>query len=212
MQRLLLLAFCLLAFSVDARAEHEAEPAAIENWWSWDYGPSAKEPSHRRLPPPFGFALLNFVVFAGIMFKLAGKPMRDYVLKRHDTLKHDLEEAAKLRQEAQTALDNFRQKLGQMDNELSAILRSAREEAQQEKQRVLSSAKDQAARIETEARRQVEDEVERAKRLLKRQVVEQALSAAEAILAKQINSSDQQAMAEDYVRTVEASRHSEVRS
>src|SRR5262245_55311966 len=54
----------------------EQQADGIANWWSWDY-------KKKHLPPPFGFALVNFGIFALIMARLAGKPFRQFVLDRH---------------------------------------------------------------------------------------------------------------------------------
>src|SRR5262249_49178889 len=69
-----------------AEGEHHAEhheEHGIQNWWSWDFGPNAKDPSHKHLPPPFGYALVNFGIFLAILSKLLFKPIAQMTRDRH---------------------------------------------------------------------------------------------------------------------------------
>jgi F-type H+-transporting ATPase subunit b len=182
---------------------NEEEARGIVNWWSWDYGPTARDPHHKHWPPPFGFALLNFGVFALIMARLAGKPLRQFVLDRHSRIRKDLDEAAHLRTEAEAKLREYEKKVANADAEIEALLATLRNEADAEKERILAAAADQAARIKTEAERQIQAEIARARGELRRGVIEAAVGAAAEILKKQVGADDQRKMAERYVSEIE---------
>lgn len=204
--------FSGLAFSQEPADPHAADPHAasghphgIVNWWSWDYGASAKDPSHSNWPPPFGFALLNFAVFAGIMFKLGGKPLIQFVADRHERIKSELNEAGRLHREAQARLDELKQRLSGLDNEVAEIVTTVRREAEDEKARILAAATQQAERIEKEAERQIEAEVERQRKQLGRIVIEAAIKEAEGILTKNFKADDQKRASDAYVMQLEKS-------
>jgi F-type H+-transporting ATPase subunit b len=182
--------------------EHE-EPRGIENWWSWDYGAGAKDPSHRHLPPPFGFALINFAIFLGVMSKLAWKPLKKFVRDRHDSIAKDLDAAAKLRAEAEATLKQYESKIAGIDAEIDLLLKQIHKEAEHEKARIIALAEADAARLREEAGRQIANEIDAARRELRRGVIEAAVGAADATLKKNIAADDQRKMAERYVADVE---------
>lgn len=186
-------------------AHHEGgEPHGVINWWSWDYGPNAKDPAHKHWPPPFGFALINFAVFLAIMGRLAGKPLKALVRERHERIRHDLDEASRLRAEAERKLKEYSRKVENVEAEIEALLQQIRAEAEQEKVRIVAAAEAQAQRLKQDAQRQIEAELERARLELRRGVIEAAVAAAEQLVTKEIGADDQRRMAEKYVADVEA--------
>lgn len=218
--RNLLVAFAVagaLGFAVPALGQEGAntpdvpeEQAAhgIVNWWSWDYGPNAKDPTHKGWPPPFGFALINFGVFLAIMSRLAWKPLKAFMVQRHDGIAKALDDAAKLRAEAQALLDAAQRRVAGVDAEIDALLATIRKEAEAEKARIVANAEADAKRLKVEAERQIAAEIERARRELRRGVIEAAVAAADETLRKNIAADDQRKMAERYVADVEArSKH-----
>ncbi len=182
---------------------NEAEEQGITNWWSWDYGPGAKDPHHKHLPPPFGFALVNFGIFALIMYRLAGKPLKQFVLDRHNAIKKDLDEASSLRKKAEAQLHEYENKVKGVDAEIESIVAGVRKDAEAEKARIIAAAAEQAARIKADAEKQIAAEIERATRELRRGVIEAAVQAADELLKKQIGADDQRKMAERYVVDLE---------
>jgi F-type H+-transporting ATPase subunit b len=189
------------SFPAPDEPEHKAD--GIENWWSWDYGPGAKDPAHKHLPPPFGFALINFAIFAAIMYKLASKPLKNFVKDRHDHIRKDLDEAAKLRAAAETQLREYEKRVKNVDQEIETLLAQIKQEAEADKARIIAAAEDQAKRLKADAERQIAAEIARARQELQREVVEVAVKAADGILKQQIGADDQRKMAEKYVTTLE---------
>jgi F-type H+-transporting ATPase subunit b len=186
-----------------AEAHHEEEAHGIVNWWSWDYGKTAKDPTHRGWPPPFGFALINFAIFLAIMSRLAWKPLKAFMQTRHDGIAKNLHEAAQLRAEAEATLKTYEAKLAGLDAEIDTLLVQVRKEAEAEKVRIIAAAESDAARLKVEADRQIAAEIDRARRELRRGVIEAAVAAADEALQKSIGSDDQRKMAERYVAEVE---------
>jgi len=155
------------------------------------------------LAPPFGFAIINFVVFLGLMSRILGKPLKQMVRDRHDRIKTDLDEARKLREGAQAMLSEYQKKVENVDAEVAALLETIRKEAEAEKARIIAAAEEQAVRLKADAEKQIAAEIERAKIELKRGVTEAAVSAAGELLKKQIGADDQRKMAESYVANLE---------
>jgi F-type H+-transporting ATPase subunit b len=182
---------------------NESESRGIVNWWSWDYGPKAKDPTHKGWPAPFGFALVNFGIFLAIMSKLAWKPLKKFMADRHDEISNNLDAASRLRAEAEATLAQYEAKIGGIDREIDTLLAAIRKEAEMEKARIIAAAEADAKRLKEDAERQIAAEIDRARRELRRGVIEAAVGAAEASLKKNIAADDQRKMAEKYVHDVE---------
>jgi ATP synthase F0 subunit b len=221
MKRLLLAALLLCSAAAYAQEGKETSPEGgsgfpaadepiehgpvIENWWSWDYGDHPKDPTHKGLPPPFGYALINFAIFFGIMYRLAAKPLKTFIADRHDRIAKDLDEAARLRQQAEAQLKEYERKVQNVDAEVDQLLKQINAEAEAEKARIIAAAEAQARKLKEDAQRQIEAEIARARGELRLAVVDAAVGAAENLVKTQIASDDQRKMAEKYVAELEHS-------
>lgn len=185
-------------------AEHEEHEEGIVNWWSWD----------KSLPPPFGWALVNFAIFLGILSRIVWKPIKAGIVDRHDRIKHELGEATRLRQAAEAQLAEYTKKVANAESEVNALLTQLRKDADADRARILAAAEADATRLKEEADRQIKVEIERARLELRRETVEAALKAAEDLLKRGVNDADQQKLAERYLGDVEriAPRRTEQRS
>jgi F-type H+-transporting ATPase subunit b len=181
----------------EAGQAHEEHAKGIENWWSFDY-------KAKHLPPPFGIAIINFFIFVGVLYKLAGKSIANMIKGRHDTIAKDLKEAAELRRQAEAELTQYQAKVANIDQEIETLLGTIKKEAEQEKARIIAAAEADATRLKLDAERQIAAEIDRARRELRRGVIAAALAAADAALRKNIGADDQHKMAEHYVTEVEA--------
>jgi F-type H+-transporting ATPase subunit b len=186
--------------SVQESAEREE---GIVNWWSWDYGPHAKDPDHRGWPPPFGFALINFAIFVALIGHFIRPPLKEFLRDRHHRIRRDLDEAARLRKEAQAEIDACRKRVANIDEQIEELLAGIRKEAETEKARLVAAAEAEAERLKSDAERQIRVEVERARLELRQQVVEVASRFAEDLLQKKMSPEDQRRMAESFVGRLE---------
>ncbi|MDW8280545.1 MAG: ATP synthase F0 subunit B [Myxococcales bacterium] len=172
--------------------------SVIENWWSWDYGPGK---SHRH--PPFGFAILNFLIYLYVLKRLAWGSFRAFMANRHHSVRRALEEAAALRSKAEAQLQRYQERLRGLEAELEAITEGVRKEAEAERARIVAAAQAQAAAIQKEAEAQVQAEIERARAELHRQVALAAVAAAEALVRGQMQDADHKRLVEEYVAHLE---------
>lgn len=194
-----LLAGALLTAPDVVYAEESAEVAeahSIENWWSWDY-------KAKNLPPPFGFALINFTIFVAIMYRFAAPPLRVYLSEQHKTIAKALDEAAALRTEAEAQLTEYQTKIANIDKEIDVLLKTISSEAEIDRQRLIEAAKREASRIRQIAEQQIALEIDIARRELRREVVETAVNRAETLLRSELSAADQTHIADEYVSSVE---------
>lgn len=188
-------------------AGHEAhgEEEGIVNWWSWDYGATAKDPEHRGWPPPFGWALVNFGVFLYLLSRILWRPMKAGIVARHDQIKGELDEATRLRKQAEAQLAEYTQKVANAGQEVEALLVQLRKEADADRARIVAAAEAEARRLKEEADHQIKLEIARARAELRQETVEAALKAARELLVRNVNDADQKQLAERYLTDLERS-------
>jgi F-type H+-transporting ATPase subunit b len=183
--------------------EHVTNP--IQNLWDWGY--RAKnvegEPWHEgqhKMPPPFSMQLLNFFVFAFLMYRAGGPSLARAVRERHIRIADALAEGTKLRDRARARLDEYDRKLAGLQGEIDALVREIRAEAEAEKKRIIAEAETRAERMQREAEQQIQAEMQRVRATLEREAVVAAVSIAEKLLAEKTTEADQRVLADKFVK------------
>ena len=185
------------AHGAEAHGDHgHGHGGGITNWFRF---PADGENG------PFGFAILNFVLLVYLLVRFGKKPFVQFLETRHGTIRDNLAEATRMRQEAQAKLDAIKGKLSNLDAEIAEIKAGVRADAMREKDQIIADARSQADQLIEAADRTLEDEVRRARRMLEREAVSAAMTAAEKMVRDKINSSDRKRINEDYFKQISAS-------
>lgn len=153
---------------------------------------------------PFILALINFGILLVILARMGGPVARKMAESRSDEIKGALDEAAKLRKQAQAKLDEYTAKLAAAEAEMDAMLKGMRADAEADKQRILAAAEKQAAATKRDAEIRIAAEIERARVELSREVAAAAAVVAEKLLREKTNANDQSALVDAFMRDVEA--------
>jgi len=181
-----------------AGGHHKAGPPLPVNWYQWHAGKDVKggelHKDEQPMPPGMLFALINFSIFLGLLIKFAGPKLTAYLRTRHDLVKGQLEEAARLRADARDKLDEYNRRISAVDAEVNKLMAEIRAETEAEREMILSQARAQADAMRKDAQRRVEAEVARARAMLEREVAAAAVAAAEKILRERTTDEDQARM------------------
>jgi len=196
-------------------AEAEAPEAAehgehhllnpIQNFLGFDYrsknpeGGEWHEGDH-KMPPPFSMALVNFGVFAFLMFRSAGPSIAKMTRERHDAIAKALAEGTRLRDEAKARLDEYEHKLATLQSEIDAMVAGIRTEAEAETKRIIAEAQARAERMRRDAEQQIQAEIQRVRITLEREAVEAAVAMAERLLTEKSTEADQRLLADRFVK------------
>ncbi len=151
---------------------------------------------------------IGFVLFIGILvyFKVP-QMITDMLDKRAEDITSNLDEARKLREEAQTILASYERKAREVQGKADQIVEHAKLEAEEAAEaakkdieasiaRRLQAALDKIASAETAAIKDVRD-----------RAAEIAVAAAAEVIAKQIGAKERDALIDDAIRTVDAKLH-----
>ena len=178
-----------------AEAEHAPKPI---NWTDFS--------NHEQ--PPLAFMIVNFFVLIGIYYKYGKGPISEGLKNRRATIAREIEEAQRMRKEAEARASKYQQKLNQLEAELRETRESLKAAGEGERERIVREAEEKAARMEKDAKFLVEQELKQLRSELTREAVETAVAAAEELLRKRITASDQERLAEDYLAQLAAKRPS----
>ena len=144
----------------------------------------------RFLSPLNFWSLISFGLLLALLYKFALPPIVGALEAREKTIKGSLEEAKRLRTEAEQLLAQYQARLKRAEEEAEKILT----ETQQRVQRLLEENQQrigqETQRMMAEARQEILREQQKALNELKRHVVDLPLLATEKVLRRTLNDSD----------------------
>jgi F0F1-type ATP synthase membrane subunit b/b' len=154
------------------------------------------DPLHR---PPFVAMLINFAILAGLYYFLGRKPIAQALKTRRAAVAKEIEEAQRMKAEAEARAKQYQAKLGRLEEELTTAKQALIEAGRGERDRIVKDAEEKAARMQKDATFRIEQEMRQIRQELWRDTVEIAVTAAEDLLKKRITPADQERLAEDYL-------------
>jgi F-type H+-transporting ATPase subunit b len=159
----------------------------------------------KGMPVPFGALLLNAGILYWLIFKFGKKPIADGLKARQVGIMKGMEEAAKVKAEAEASLAKYQKQLDEIDEEVARIRREAKEQSEAENARIVGEAKERRTRMERDARLLVEQELKAAREGLLRDTVRAAVKSAETTIVARLGDADQQRLGDEYLASIKAS-------
>lgn len=169
-----------------AHAEGEHAEAGEHHEPHWDY---------------FQFAgqLTNFAIWLTLLYILLNRMLPKFLADRRAGVVDGLEEAKRMKAEAEAKFEEYSKRIDTMDAELDRVREDMRKAGQAERDRLVADAAEKSARMHAEARFLVDQQVKQLKEELTREAIEAAIVAAEAILRQGTTPADQQRLADEYL-------------
>src|SRR4051812_31540387 len=188
-----------VAADQQAHGEHGTEEHAPSfDDVNWGYGflgeKEGVQPSllwrPKGMPVPFGALALNAAILYWLLIKFGRKPIGDALRARKLGIMKGMEDAGRMKAEAEASLAKYKKQLDEIDSEVERIRREMKEAGEAESARILGEAKERRERMERDARTLVEQELKAAREALLRDTVRAAVKTAEATLVSKIADSD----------------------
>jgi F-type H+-transporting ATPase subunit b len=155
---------------------------------------------------PFVLMLLNFGLLLLILAKYGGPAARKLAKERHDQIKTALDEAAKLREQAQQKLAEYETRIKDVDSEVKKLVDGIRADAEADKKRILEAAAVQAAHMKRDAELRIAAEIQMARTQLQREVTAAAATATEKLLKEKVTADDQNKLVSTFITNVQTGR------
>jgi len=190
-----------------AEGAHEEGEEAPFNWAYGFFGEKdGVEPSlayrPKGMPPPFLANIINAAVLFTIIIVAGRKPIAEGLRKRKERIVQGMDDAARMKADAEKRLAEYEDKLKHIDTAVARIRAEMREAAELERRRVLSEAKERRDRMERDARLLIEQETKAAHEALSRETVAAALRSAEELIARSLGPADHEMLASEYFDTL----------
>lgn len=191
---------------------HEDEHGGSEINWSYGFlgEKEGVQPDllyrPKGMPPPFLANIANAVMLFAVLVTFGRKPIAEALKQRKERIVAGMDEAARMKAEAQTRLAEYEDRLKRLDQEVERIRAEMRESAEAERKRILAEAKERRERMERDAHLLVEQELKAARDALLRETVTSALTSAEEILASRLTDADHDRLTSEYIDTIAKSQ------
>ncbi len=144
---------------------------------------------------------IGFIIFIGILlyFRIPGI-VGGLLDKRAEGIRAELEEARKLREEAQSILASYERKLKEVKDQAAQIVEAAQEEAELSAKEAREALKDTIARRMQAAEEQIASARAAAVREVRDQAATVAVAAARDVLAKQMDATKANKLIEEGIK------------
>jgi F0F1-type ATP synthase membrane subunit b/b' len=149
--------------------------------------------------PPFIAMLINFGILAGGYYLLGKKPIAAGLQARRASISKEIEEAQRMKHEAEERAKVYQVKLEKLEEELQSARESLINAGEAESERIVRDAEAKAERMRKDAEFLVEQEIKQIRENLLRDTVQAAVTAAEELLKRRVTPADHERLAEDYL-------------
>jgi F0F1-type ATP synthase membrane subunit b/b' len=149
--------------------------------------------------PPYIAMLINFAILAAGYYYLGRKPIAAGLQARRDSISKEIEDAQRIKREAEERAKVYQGKLATLEDELRTARQSLLQAGEAESERIVREAEAKAERMKKDAEFLVEQELKAIRGQLLRETVEAAVAAAEDLLKKRVTQADQERLAEEYL-------------
>ncbi len=163
------------------------------------FAATALEAEHGTNWPLLGLQVLTTAVLVLILLRFTRRPIRDFLLQRSHRIRRQIEAAESRLGEAETEIEQLRQRLAHFEDEKQEIIARSGEQAEAERAQALERVRGTAERIREETRRVADQEIERARQELQSEAAELAVSLARDLLREQLTPDDDRRLLREYV-------------
>ncbi len=151
-----------------------------------------------------GYYVIDFIIYVGLLVFFLRKPLAAFVTERRARIMHDIEEARKLREEAEAKLNDYQNRLDNLEAEIKGILDEARKAGEDQRKRILIDAAKSAERMREDARARLEQETRKLQQELRIKTVELAVQVAETAIVKDISNTHRKRFVDEYITDLES--------
>lgn len=191
-------------------AEHdENAPPPPVNWWHGLLGEKAgREPDlffrAPGEPPPYLASLINFGILVFILVRYGRKPLASWLAKRKETITREIEDAEKMRREAEERLQQYEGRLARIGEELARIRREFREQGERDQERIVREARERQEQLRKDTELLLAEEDNKMRRELLAEVINEATRLATELLTRRLTLGDHDRFAEAFLLELRA--------
>jgi F-type H+-transporting ATPase subunit b len=150
------------------------------------------------------WAIVNFLIFIGIVIYFLFRPTREFLAHRRSSIRSAIQEAQRSQQRAEAKFQEYERKLREVTREVDEIIAHLSQEGELEKKRIITNAEKLTERMREEIQHAANRELENARTALKEEAARLALSMAEQVVKNNISHDDQTRLIKEYIEKIGA--------
>lgn len=143
--------------------------------------------------------LVNFAIWAGLLWYLLKDRIPAFLTSRRATIMTELDEAARMKAEAERKFAEYEARIENLDEELGRMRSEMQKGGLAERSRIVEEAARRGEKLHAEAKFLVEQQMKQLREDLTREAIEAAIGAAERILKERTATPDQERLANEYI-------------
>ena len=152
--------------------------------------------------PDLMWRTVNFIIFAGVLYKLAAKPIKTFFAGRNAQIATELQDLETEKIKIQKAVKEAKAQLAAVAAEREQIIQQYKAEGEAEKAKIIEKAEQTAQRLKEMATMTIEGETKKAAAELQQEIVDTAVQLSEQLIKERIVPEDQQRLVDDYLAKV----------
>jgi len=154
------------------------------------------------------WTILTFLIVLYVLKRFAFGPIQAMLDERRNTIAADIDAAEQAREEAQTALSEYRAALAESRKEATQIVESARRTAEEQRREALAELEAEKTRQVERARAEIDSERRRSLQEVKATLVVLTAAATEKVVRKQLDEAEQKRLIDEALADVDLSAFS----
>ncbi|HVF74414.1 MAG TPA: F0F1 ATP synthase subunit B [Acidimicrobiales bacterium] len=152
------------------------------------------------------FGALSFAILFGLMYKFAYPAVAKGMQARTDRIRENLDDAERVKTEAQTILEEYQRQLADARNESNRIIEEARQTADQLRRDLMQRAEAEVAELKQRTQDDINAARDRTMGELREQVAGLAIELAEKVVEANLDRDTNIALIERYIEQVGSQR------
>jgi F-type H+-transporting ATPase subunit b len=145
---------------------------------------------------------IAFLIVLAVLMKFAFPALKKGLKDREETIREELEAAARAREEAEAEAAQYRAQIGDARSEANTILEDARADAERVRREMLERAETEAADVRQRAQEDIRLAQERAVSDLRSQVTDLSIDLAEKVVEQTLDRPTQVALIDRYIDSI----------
>lgn len=152
-------------------------------------------------PWEFFLAGINLLILFFILRKVLFKPLTEFMEKRADNIRKEIDAANREREDAIKMKEEFKTQIDMAKKEAENIIKLAKEKGQEEYEEIIKTARCEADMLKTKAQREIEAERVQMIEGMKGEIVELALAAASKVIEANMDNDKNRKLVEEAIRS-----------
>jgi F-type H+-transporting ATPase subunit b len=181
-------------------AVHEPAPFNFADFGRFDAEKKAEAAGKGHAPvTPFIYLIINAAILFSAYYYFGKKPVSEGLAARRATVARELDDAAKVKSEAEDRLEDYKKRLAAMDKELQVIREEIITSGEKERDRIVKEAEEKAERMRKDAHFLLEQEMKQLRNEMIRHAVDAATGAAEQVLRTKLTQADHDRIGDEFL-------------